>query len=159
MAKKILIFTTEMLPGLGYPTAGGGIRAWQIGEGLKSKGHEVIYSIPKHLVEDKPDLPDIIKKNTHSFDDLTHTISLVNPEIIVCTQWHSANRLKSPISVPVVIDLFGLRILEDAYLNGFELEPFFAAKIEALSKADFYICATDAQKAYFMPWIIMAGVD
>ncbi|MDI6783266.1 MAG: glycosyltransferase family 4 protein [bacterium] len=159
MNKKILVFTTEMLPGLGYPTAGGGIRAWQIGEGLKSHGYQVIYSLPALVVKNKPNLPQEILDTAHSFEKMNEVIDRIQPDLVICIQWHSANRLRNPISVPVVLDLFGLRVLEDAYLTGFELDAFFASKIEALAKADYFICATDMQKAYFIPWLIIAGID
>ena len=51
MKKRILLITSDLLPFLGYPCAGGGVRAWGLGEGLKTKGYEVLYSIPRAAVE------------------------------------------------------------------------------------------------------------
>ncbi|MCX7919857.1 MAG: glycosyltransferase family 4 protein [bacterium] len=158
MSKKILIFTTEMLPGLGYPTAGGGIRAWQIGEGLKSRGYEVLYSLPKTIIEDKTDLPELIRQHTHISNNLNAVVAKVKPDIVVCIQWHHANKLHR-LEMPLVLDLFGLLMLENAYFDVFDLDLFFASKIEAFAKADYFICASDKQKAYFFTWMVLAGID
>lgn len=158
MSKKILVFTTEMLPGLGYPTAGGGIRAWQIGEGLKSRGHEVIYSIPQMLAAGKNNLPESIQQYVHSNDQLNAVVDKAKPEIVVCIQWHHANKLQQ-LKVPLVLDLFGLLMLENVYFNEFNLELFTISKVEAFAKADYFICASDKQKAYFFTWMMLAGID
>ena len=158
MAKKILLFTTEMLPGYGYPTAGGGIRAWNIGEGLKSRGYEVIYSLPQATIEGKDRLPAIFRTAAHPADELDSVIENIKPEIVVCIQWHHANKLKNPGNLPLVLDLFGLLMLENAYFNEFNLELFSISKIEAIAKADYFICATEKQKAYFLTWMVLAGI-
>ncbi len=158
MGKKILIFTTEMLPGLGYPIAGGGIRTWQIGEGLKSRGHEVIYSLPQKIVEGKENLPSLLKEYTHRDEVLDDVIDSVKPDVVVCIQWHHVNKIKKELTIPLVIDLFGLLMLENAYFDQFNLELFSISKLEAIAKADYFICATEKQKAYFLTWMVMAGI-
>jgi glycosyltransferase involved in cell wall biosynthesis len=158
MGKKILLFTTEMLPGLGYPIGGGGIRAWQIGEGLRSRGHAVIYSLPRKIVEGKDDLPASLKEFTHYEEQLDDVIESVKPDVVVCIQWHHVNKIKKELQIPLAIDLFGLLMLENAYFDQFNIELFSISKIEAIAKADYFICATEKQKAYFMTWMVMAGI-
>lgn len=158
MNKKILVFTTEMLPGFGYRTAGGGIRAWNIGQGLASRGHKVIYSIPKSLVDGKPNLPQEMQDAAFAEKELNAVIDRIKPEVVVCIQWHLANKLKE-VAVPVAIDLFGLLMLENMYFDEFDLEHFLTAKVEAMAKADYFVCASEKQVAYFLTWLMMSGID
>lgn len=158
MSKTILVFTTEMLPGYGYRTAGGGIRAWNIGQGLASRGHKVIYSIPKSLAADKPNLPQEVHDSVFEEKEIQAVIDRIKPDVVVCIQWHIANKFKD-VTVPVAIDLFGLLMLENMYFDEFDLEHFLTAKVEAMAKADYFVCASEKQVAYFLPWLMMSGVD
>ena len=46
MSKKVLLFCNDLMPFPGLPTSGGGLRCWQLYNGLKSQGFEVIASMP-----------------------------------------------------------------------------------------------------------------
>ena len=51
MKTRILLVTSEIPAGLGYPTAGGGLRAWNLAEGLRSRGFHVDYALMEPVLE------------------------------------------------------------------------------------------------------------
>ena len=47
MVKKVLVVSGDVLPLPNYPTSGAGLRAWGIGQGLRSHGFEVVFAMPQ----------------------------------------------------------------------------------------------------------------
>ena len=45
--RRVLVISSDILPYPGMPTVGSGLRAWGVGQGLKSRGHEVLFSMPR----------------------------------------------------------------------------------------------------------------
>lgn len=155
MKRTVLVFTVDTIPGPDRNVSGGGLRAWGLGEGLKSKGHEVIYSMPKKLVESgnfSKEAVDYAYKPEH----LWKTIRKVIPDIIIFEQWGLATYLEKT-NIPVAIDLHGSLIIENYFRKHRDLHYNIAAKIKTLAKADFIICPGQRQKNYFIPWLMLSG--
>ena len=144
-----------MIPFKNRSVSGGGLRAWGLGEGLKSKGHDVIYSVPKKIIENKNISEDLLK---YSYDpsNLKKIIRKVVPDIILFEQWGLATYLEES-NIPVVIDLHGSLILENYFREHGNFSSNVAAKIKTFAKADYIICPSQRQKNYFLPWMMLSG--
>ena len=157
MKKKILLISNELIPIKGNVATGGGIRAWGIGEGLKSRGHKVCYAIPQKNLIGMVNIPAHIRRYSFSEDRLLNIIDEVSPDVIICQHWLTADYLP-PVEIPVVIDLAVPLILEGVFKD-WNVNEISIKKIKALQKGDFFICGNERQRTYYLPWLMMAGVD
>lgn len=157
MRRRVLVLTREMIPLAGVSTSGGGLRAWGLGEALKSRGHEVIYSMPRHLVPEGEAFDELRR---YAFEpDEIHTAPLkAEADVLLIEQWGLATYLQD-VAIPVVLDLHGSLILENAFREHRSFTSNAAAKIKALQKADLVLCPAVRQRAYFMSWMMMSGAD
>ena len=146
-----------MIPLPGRPIAGGGLRAWGLGEALRARGHDVVYSVPTKLVPEGEEYDEL---REHSFDptDLQRTLLRAAPDVLLVEQWGLATHLIET-SLPVVLDLHGSLILENSFRRHRSLTSNAAAKIKAMQKADLVLCPARRQRAYFMPWMMMSGAN
>ena len=144
-----------MIPVPNLSVSGGGLRAWGLGEGLKSKGHEVIYSIPRKIAEAK-NLSGELLDYAYQPENLRKIIRKIVPDVILFEQWGLATYLKKT-NIPVVIDLHGSLIIENYFRKHRGLHNNIAAKIKTLVKADYIICPSERQKNYFIPWLMLSG--
>ena len=74
LKKTILFFSVDTVPMANSPLSGGGLRAWGLGEGLKSKGHKVIYSMPEKLLKKREGIPDEVLKYAYMPENLEKVI-------------------------------------------------------------------------------------
>ncbi|OQY14604.1 MAG: hypothetical protein B6I30_00050 [Desulfobacteraceae bacterium 4572_187] len=155
MKRTVLLFTVDTIPWPDQNVSGGGLRAWGLGEGLKSKGHEVIYSMPRKLVEGGNFSSELIDY-AYQPEHLWKTIRKVVPDVIIFEQWGLATYLEKT-NIPVAIDLHGSLIIENYFRKHRRLHYNIAAKIKTLAKADFIICPSQRQKNYFIPWLMLSG--
>ena len=155
MRRRVLVLTRDLIPMTGRPTSGGGIRAWGLGEALRGCGHDVVYSVPSKLVPEGEAYGELRRL---SFDphDLHATILKAEPDLLLLEQWGLATHLPE-VSLPVIIDLHGSLILENAFRRHRNWTSNAAAKIKALRQADLVTCPGNRQLAYFMPWLMMSG--
>jgi tetratricopeptide (TPR) repeat protein len=84
-------------------------------------------------------------------------IDRVSPDAIICQHWLAADYL-SKVDIPVIIDLAVPLILEGVF-KGWNADEVGIKKIKSLQKGDFFICANERQRSYYLPWLMMAGVD
>jgi glycosyltransferase involved in cell wall biosynthesis len=155
--RRVLVLTRDPIPLPGMTVSGGGLRAWGLGEALRAKGHEVLYSVPRNLVPDG-DQFDELRSIAFEPDELHRTLLKAEPDVVLVEQWGLATYLQDP-TVPVVLDLHGSLILENAFRRHRTLTSNAAAKIKALQKADLVICPALRQRAYFMAWLMMSGAE
>lgn len=154
---RTLLVTSEMPAGLGYPTAGGGLRAWNIAEGLRQRGFEVAYALMQPVVEGKT-LPEDYLLHVWTPETLNRVIFEAAPEVLIFCQWHPMTFLeKAPC--PVVVDLFGLLLLENWFRGVGEIQLQAQAKLRTLAKADAFLVTSPTLKAYFTAWLTMSGVS
>jgi len=157
LKKTVLIFTVDLIPVPNRHVSGGGLRAWSLGEGLKSKGHKIIYSVPQKLVESET-IPDEFRKYAYQPNNLQKVIRKADPDVILFEQWGLATYLENT-KIPVAIDLHGSLILENYFRKHGNFHSNAAAKIKAFAKADYIICPSERQKNYFLPWLMLSGFE
>lgn len=156
---RILVISGDILPYPGFPTTGAGLRAWGLGKGLESQGHEVLLAMPQTSVEKSKHIPDAVKALLYTHQELPRFVAQHKPDVVVLQHWWLANYLEQLPEMPVVIDFHGPLLLETQFQANPSLEKLRYAKILALHKADFFTCAGEKQRYYFFPWLMLAGCD
>lgn len=157
--KRILVISGDILPYPGFPTTGAGLRAWGIGKGLESKGHEVLLAMPHTATQRVEHVPDSLSALLYKHKDLPAFINQHQPDVVVLQHWRLANLVDDSLDVPLVIDFHGPLLLETQFQENPMLDSLRREKIAALQKADFFTCAGEKQRYYFFPWLMMAGCD
>lgn len=156
---KILILTTEPLPYPGIVPTGAGLRAWQLGEGLKSAGFDkVIVAMPSTFREQAPEKDFVPEEVCFNRKKVTEYIHQQQPDVVILQHWGLARELDY-VECPLVIDLAGPHLLERYYWGEKNLTETMAEKVSALRKADFVICGSQRQRYYFLPFMINAGYE
>lgn len=156
---RILVISGDILPYPGCPTTGAGLRAWGLGKGLESQGHDVLLAMPQNSVEKSKRIPDGIESLLYTHRDLPRFLGRHKPDVVVLQHWWLANYLDQPPEMPLVIDFHGPLLLETQFQANPALEKLRRDKIFALHKADFFTCAGAKQRYYFFPWLMLAGCD
>lgn len=159
MTKNILVVAGDTLPLPGYSTSGAGLRAWGLGEGLRSFGYAVDYAVPSVALRPDIQLPEMEHK-LYAWHPQTmeQTIRQARPDAVVFCHWPTV-QISKRLDIPTVIDFHGPHILERLFQNFGEVSSNGLSKIEALRKADFFTCAGEKQKLYFLSWLLMSGID
>lgn len=157
MRRRVLVLTRDVIPLAGRSVSGGGLRAWGLGEALKMAGHDVVYSVPQTLVPEGEEY-DGLRQLAFDAKDLHTTLLKAEPDVLLLEQWGLATHL-GDTSLPVILDLHGSLILENAFRKHRSLTSNAAAKIKALQKADLVLCPGSRQRGYFMAWLMMSGAD
>ncbi len=153
---RVLVISSDILPLPGWPTTGAGLRAWGLGQGLIARGHDVAYSMPAAALEGRS-VDAATQDLAWTMGTLSDVIIRSRAEIVIACNWPvAANIHRCP--VPLVLDQHGPHLLERQYQVAFRgFEENARAKRLALSKADYFSCAGDLQRLYFLPWLMQAG--
>ena len=162
---RVLVFASDMLPLPGLPTSGGGLRSWQIIQGLKGTGIEVVFSMP---VEDRylgrmyrDKIPKEVIDLAWNFKNQDDIVSQVKPDVLIFAN-PDLNHLKKEWHLPIACDLHGPRIIEfelmDNDLKASNRSYRLTAKINNLIKSDFLTCAGLRQKYYFLSFLLQGGI-
>ena len=154
---KVLIVTTELIPSLPYPSAGGGQRAHSLGEGLKSKGHEVAYSLPKEHLAGKEGAPEQLLELAHDLTDIDDVVARASPDVVLFTTSYLM-RFFSGSSLPVVLDLAANIELEAMFTPGSNLDDVLMGRLDQYTKADFFILGSPRQVTWYTPFWMLAGL-
>ena len=155
--RRVLVITRNMIPVPGLSVMGGGLRAWSLGEALRRCGHDVVYSVPRSLLPEG-ECDETLRRLAFEVDDLNSIILKAEPDVVLVEQWDILTYMPR-ISLPLVVDLHGSLMLENAFRQHRSLVSNAAAKIKALNKVDLVVCPSRRQQAYFMAWMMMTGVD
>ena len=155
-AKRILIFCQDIPPTWGHPTAGGGVRCWGLASGLENQGHDVVISVPRTNVR-VPGAPREAVEISHNPGELLPVVRDVDPDIVLSIQWSLASNLEE-LEVPLIIDLYGPLLIENLYYSSVHWESLVARKMRALYLGDYFLCGSQRQLAYFLPWLLQAGL-
>ncbi|MBI5528619.1 MAG: glycosyltransferase [Deltaproteobacteria bacterium] len=156
---RILILTHGAPPLPGKVAVGNALRAWSLGLALEAAGHGVrvmtrvedVAGVDLHAA----DLPVITFGEP---EELRAVVSSGAADALVVCQWDILGQLPDDLKIPVVADLYAPRMLE-AQFQGLNLDAEFVSRIETLSRADFFLCTTQRQRWFYLPWLMMAGVD
>ncbi len=159
MRTRIQVICGQPLPLPGCPTTGAGLRTWSLGEGLKQHGFEVVYSLPKDVLEKVPNPSEDLEKAAFDYHKLGDAVEKINPDVILTQGWLWANMLPDNLQAPLAVDLTGPYLLESLFSQVEDQAQMPFLKVQALRKADFVTCAGLYQKHYFLPWLLLAGHD
>ncbi len=154
---KVLIVTTELIPSLPFPTVGGGQRAYSLGEGLKSKGHEVAYSLPREHLAGKEGAPEQLLELAHDLTDINDVVAKACPDVVLFTTSYLM-RFFSGSSLPVVLDLAANIELEAMFTPGSNLADVLMGRLDQYTKADFFILGSPRQVPWYSPFWMLAGL-
>ena len=154
---KVLIVTTELIPSLPFPTVGGGQRAYSLGEGLKSKGHEVAYSLPREHLTGREGAPEQLLELAHDFIDIDDVVARASPDVVLFTTSYLM-RFFSGSSLPVVLDLAANIELEATFTPGSNLADVLMGRLDQYAKADFFILGSPRQVPWYSPFWMLAGL-
>ncbi len=149
----------------GVGTGGGGLRSWQIIEGLRSAGLEVVFSMPRNrfLRRTFNDLiPTDAVRRLWTDSNQDEIIQREKPDVIVCVKPGTGN-WKGDYGIPVAVDFHGPGLIEFEQIAKDFLPSarytWMTRKIQSISQGDFFTCAGRRQRYYFLAFLIMAGVD
>jgi len=157
--KKILIITCQGLPHPDQPSVGGSLRAYGLGEALKSKGHHVVYSVPQTCIDASDTFSADWMSYSHNVSNINDRISQIKPDIVLFSNWGLASQAEE-CEMPVIVDINGSLILENHFRNrGWPILDDSLSKIRAISKVDLIIAGSYRQKMYLTAWCLMAGMD
>lgn len=167
---RILVFTTDVIPLPGLPTSGTAMRTWGLAQGLKSHGHEIVFSVPKSAIAglerstDLGTLPAAVRQEIGelrrlAFDPSNQSavVSEVGPDAILCGHWPAVMFQTKP-SQAVILDLAGPHLLERHYQGTPNHSAAVVGKLHAIAKADSYIVSGPKQRLYFLSFMLRAGV-
>ncbi|MGI2906906.1 glycosyltransferase family 2 protein [Tolypothrix sp. VBCCA 56010] len=156
--RRVLVFSPDLLPYPGLPTVDSGLRAWGIGQGLLSCGHEVVFSMPRPSLKK---FEKLVSAQTLQLAwepyGMVDVVNTVQPDIVVVCSWEIMKDLhQHPMGrMPVILDLQGSHMLEREYHKGDSDSN--AKDISAFQQADFLTCAEEKQLVYFQSWLQQAG--
>jgi glycosyltransferase involved in cell wall biosynthesis len=154
----ILILSPDILPIKGQSASGGSLRAWGLGEGLKSRGHDVQYAISKQTASRYNYSGDEIE--VFEPEQLNEFLISIAPNVALFTNWPMLADLSEKPECHVVLDFHGPLLMENLfYLGPQTVQELAPRKLEFLSRADFFTCAGAKQMPYFLAWLSMAGID
>ncbi|MBN2208586.1 MAG: glycosyltransferase family 4 protein [Candidatus Coatesbacteria bacterium] len=154
---KVLIVTTELLPSLPFPTVGGGQRAYSLGEGLRSRGYEVAYSLPREHLTGREGVPEQLLALVHDFADIDDVVARASPDVVLFTTSYLM-RFFSGSSLPVVLDLAANIELEAMLTPGSNLTDVLMGRLDQYVKADFFILGSPRQVPWYSPFWMLAGL-
>ncbi|HMO17200.1 MAG TPA: glycosyltransferase family 4 protein [Oligoflexia bacterium] len=154
---KVLLFSNDTMPFGTLPTSGGGLRCWQLYQGLRSQGIEVIASMPAFTFLTQKyfsEIPEEVRANLwewHTQDDI---FERNKPDaVIFASNWDHYNLRKKP-DVPLIVDLHGSRLIETALFGD---QADCNKKVDVFSRADLLLSAGKRQRNYFYGWLTQAG--
>jgi len=153
--------SSDILPLPGLPTTGAGLRAWSLGEGLVSRGHRVFYAMPAKAVrpEWRDLLPEEIVRLAWEDGSIRPLLDYAQPDVLLVCNWPVLAMIPDDLDLPVALDQHGPHLLERQYQGFLSLEFNIGVKLHALGRADFFTCAGNRQRLYFLAWLLQSGFD
>jgi glycosyltransferase involved in cell wall biosynthesis len=156
-ARRILVVTPDILPVEGCATTGAGLRAWGLGQGLRSRGHDVTFAMPKAVA----DSCGYRGREVGLYDEveLDAFVRDLDPDVVLFQHWPMVGLLSDAHRGFVVIDFHGPLLLETQFRDPAVVERLVDVKLRALARADFFVCAGERQRYYYLAHLLLAGFD
>lgn len=157
--RRVLVISSDILPYPGLPTVGSGLRAWGLGQGLRSRGHEVVFSMPREAIAGRESLvPPEAKDLAWTMGNLEAVVRAAQPDAVVVCNWPVLALLPTDtLGLPVALDQHGPHLIEREFQGAGTPAENTHYKLLALRKADFFTCAGHKQLGYFQQWLTRAG--
>ncbi|MBW4630634.1 MAG: glycosyltransferase family 4 protein [Iphinoe sp. HA4291-MV1] len=154
---RVLVITPDILPLEGQSTTGAALRAWGLGQGLRSCGHDVEFAMSREVAE----ACQYTGIEVHLFEPetLDEFVSKIDPDILLFQHWPMLDALKNPPRGHIVVDFHGPLLLETHFREPKYVEQIVGTKLACLSRADYFTCAGTKQLYYYLAWLLVAGLD
>ncbi len=153
---KVLLVTSELFPGLGYPTAGGGVRAQQLHDYLKSLGFQVDLALACSSAEGR-DLPDWATRHLYRPEYLDGLIEQADPDLVLTEGWEPLTHLRFDDQRLYVADCPGPLVLENRAGENKGDRTLLLHKTRALSRADAVLHSNTPMRFYLGGFMTLAG--
>ncbi len=158
--RRVLVVSPDVLPYPGLPTVGSALRAWGLGQGLRTRGHDVVFSMPRAAVDRYRSLvtAEVADKAWGPFG-IREVVERVQPDVVLLCGWAIVGHLTDQDAsnrVPVIVDQHGPHMLERRFSSFGNTQSNSRAKTDALVQADYFTCAGRKQLAYFGEWLAKA---
>ena len=158
--RKVLVIANDAVPYPGLPVSGSGLRAWGLGEGLRSRGHDVRYAMPAESVPEGTMLAGPDAPLLYHGPDFPEVVRAAAADVLVFQHWPRVGGA-ADLDVPIALDLHGPLLVETAFQRRADADfaEMVRVKLDAFRRADFVSCAGEHQRRYFLPWLLLAGRD
>ncbi|HEX5502065.1 MAG TPA: glycosyltransferase family 4 protein, partial [Thermomicrobiales bacterium] len=161
MVRRVLVLAGDTVPLPGLPVHGGGLRGWSLARGLEAAGCAVTLLFPRQALDDlgaavAPAAREAALPHTFAWHEVAAAVAAQAPDCVVCCSWALAAEL-GPCPAPLAVDVAGPVLLEFLYQDEAKALALAQRKPLGLGHADFVTCAGERQRAYFYPWLLLAG--
>lgn len=150
----VTIVTDDMIPCRSEFSTPRAIRIWGIGDYLQQNDFTVSYLAPDEL---SLMTAQSSGSNIHFYDETNMNTLLKNlqPDVIIAQNWHVAEAITIK-QLPLIIDLDGLDHVSNNVMNDIHYQ---IRKMNVLRRADYFLCATERQKYFYLGWLVQAGYN
>ncbi len=161
---RVLLFANDLVLDGAAPMSGGALRAWGLAEGLRSRGFEVITSVPQTGITRMAtklwdQVPAPLRQTSWNWQNQDAILAQVAPDVVVYSSNPIHLALRQRPRQPLVIDLHGPVMLEDYYIHQRASALDFDLWRQKLTWGDFFITPGLKQKRFFWSWFLHAGID
>jgi len=144
-----------MIPVRGYPVAGNGLRAWNIGQVLRDNNIETVFCANRIFFHTNISSKVVSFSDKFSFNKI---IDEINPDAIIFEQGEGLEYIDKRENIYLIADYFAPTLAERQYqFNNIEEEVIRLTKM--MAKADFFLVASLPQKYYLLSLLLLAGID
>ena len=162
---KVLVISIDTIPIGDYLAAGTGIRSWEIAKGLREYGHDVTIAVPKKYQAFDTDVHSGVKIKSWDYDDIISMCDDVDAVFIPQGEAFFSNFFAEHIrdDLCVVVDSYDPNLIEALNLyspdeNGIkEFSYYLMGIIPVLKRGDFFVCATNRQRYYYLGVLNVLG--
>lgn len=166
---KILVYSNDVVPGLGVPVAAPGLRSWGLAIGLRTHHHEVVLAIDDRVLPRAwrravpPPLPRGVV--AISPQDITPYVRVHGFDAVIITNSNVAEHIDEGLSAILVYDFFAPKMLEFAErarslpdkVAERQIQGLRNRKLNGLRKADCVISNGAKKVPYIREWLALAG--
>ena len=144
--------------------SGNSIRSYYLAKGLVENGAQLTYVYPAELAQENQSQAkaDALGIAVESFADagaLHSLVKRINPHAIIVGYWELLEYFSEPYGIPIIADLIAPRLLEALFEKKDTLSKEVERMLILYRRADRFLCGTERQKLFLIPWLIMAGFD
>ena len=143
--------------------SGNAVRAHYFGKGLVQNGIDVTFAYPEDLAPDEErhesgaDSSDVRFFGSRS--ELHELIGEAKPHAILVGYWEFLEHFPDDYEIPLIADIIAPRILEALFQDHQDVNLHASKMIALYRKASRFICGTQRQREFLIPWLILAGFD
>lgn len=153
---KVLLVTSELFPAFGYPTAGGGVRAQQLHDYLKSLGFQIDLALARSSAEGR-NLPDWATRFLYRVEYLDGLIEQADPDLVLTEGWEPLTHLRFDDQRLYAADCPGPLLLEARAGDRDDHRTLLFHKLRALARADAVLYSNAPMRFYLGGFLALAG--